>query len=120
MQDVVELFKQAHFTIVLDENVQALEATLEEHGFKVWALQTVDVDVFKRKARGWTILTRSPLQFVDDAVRYDYDVIGIDEVASDAVGKISEAVRRSQLATRKGNFWLRVRDNGSFHLQQLV
>lgn len=25
-----------------------------------------------------------------------------------------------QLATRKGNFWLKVRDNGSFHLEQLV
>jgi hypothetical protein len=35
------------------------------------------------------------------------------------VVKIAGAVRRSQLASRKGNFILRVRDDGSFHLRQL-
>jgi hypothetical protein len=37
----------------------------------------------------------------------------------ETVKKISSAVRRSKLATSKGNFWLKIRDNGSFHLEQL-
>lgn len=83
----------------------------------------------KRKARGWAILTKNSHDFIDEAVRYDYDVIGIEDIkfidgkperANETVRKISNAVRRSKLATSKGNFWLRIRDNGSFHLQQLV
>jgi hypothetical protein len=67
--------------------------------------------------------------FVDDAVRYDYDVIGIEDIkfidsrpdrTNETVRKVTAAVRRSKLATLKGNFWLKVRDNGSFHLEQLV
>ena len=62
-------------------------------------------------------------------VRYDYDVIEIEDVrfvdskpdrTNETVRKISDAVRRSKLATSKSNFWLKVRDNGSFHLEQLV
>lgn len=33
--------------------------------------------------------------------------------------KISDGVR-SQIGTRRGNFRLRVRDNGSYHLEQQV
>lgn len=75
------------------------------------------------------ILTKNSRDFIDDAVRYDYDVIGIEDIGfvddkadrtNEAVRKISGAVRRSQLANRKGNFSLKVRDDGSFHLQQLV
>jgi hypothetical protein len=35
------------------------------------------------------------------------------------VVKIAGAVKRSQLASRKGNFMLSIRDDGSFHLRQL-
>jgi hypothetical protein len=62
-------------------------------------------------------------------VRYDYDIIGIEDIkfvddkgerTNETVRKISDAVRRSRIGTRKGNFWLKIRDNGSFHLEQLV
>ena len=128
--DLVEMSKQGYFTILLDENLRGLELALEDDGFKViLPLQGLTDEALKRKARGWAILTKNSQDFIDDAVRYDYDVIGIEDIrfiddqpdrTNETVRKISQAVRRSQIATRKGNFWLRVRDNGSFHLQQLV
>jgi hypothetical protein len=73
--------------------------------------------------------TRHAQDFAGEAVRYDYDVIGIEDITfiddrpdrtNDTVRKISAAVRRSQLGTRRGNFWLKIRDNGSFHLERLI
>jgi hypothetical protein len=129
-QDVIELSKQGYFTILLDENLLGLESGLEDDGFKVIVPpRGLKDEELKRKARGWAILTRNSHDFVDDAVRFDYDVIGIEEIrfidakpdrTNETVRKISEAVRRSQIGTRRGNFWLRVRDNGSFHLEQLL
>ena len=129
-EDLIELSKQGYFTILLDENLRGLEAGLEEDGFKViLPQQGLRDEALKRKARGWAILTRNSQDFVDEAVRNDYDVIGIEDVqfvddkpdrTNETVRKISAAVRRSQLGTRKGNFWLKIRDNGSFHLEQLV
>jgi quinoprotein glucose dehydrogenase len=54
-----------------------------------------------------------------EATRYDYHVIGIEDVKF-IDDKISNAVRRSQIGTRKGDFHLKIRDNGSFHLEQLI
>lgn len=129
-EDLAELSKQGYFTIMLDENLRVLESALEDDGFKVVVPpQGLKDDALKRKARGWAILTKNSQDFIDEAVRYDYDVIGIADVkfvddrpdrSNETVRKISNAVRRSQLGTRKGNFSLKIRDNGSFHLIQLV
>jgi hypothetical protein len=129
-QDSIALLKQGYFTILLDENLRNLETALEDDGFKVvMPPQGLSVEVLKRKARGWAILTRNSKDFVFDAVRYDYDVIGIEDIrfvddkpdrTNETVQKISAAVRRSQIGTRKGNFVLKIRDNGSFHLEQTV
>ena len=118
-----------HIRGMLDDG-GALEPSLEDDGFKaVVPRQGLTDEALKRRARGWAILTRNSRDFIDDAVRYDYDVIGIEDVGfvdakvdrtNETVRKISNAVRRSQLGTRRGNFWLKVRDNGSFHLEQLV
>ena len=129
-EDVIELSKQGYFTILLDENLRILRRALEDDGFKVVAPPAgLPDDTLKQEARGWAILTKNSRDFVDDAVRYDYDVIGIEDIRfvddrtdrnNETVRKISGAVRRSQLATRKGNFFLKIRDNGSFHMEQLV
>lgn len=129
-QDLEEFSKQGYFTILLDENLRVLESGLEDDGFKVvTAPQGVKDEALKRKARGWAILTKNSADFVDDAVRHDYDVVGLEDVkfvddkqdrTNETVRKISSAVRRSQIGTRKGNFWLKIRDNGSYHLEQLV
>lgn len=128
--DLVEMSKQGYFTILLDENLRALESALEDDGFKVvMPPQGLPDEALKRMARGWAVLTSNSRDFIEDAVRYDYDVIGVEEIrfidtkrdrTNDTVRKISGAVRRSRLATTRGNFLLKVRDNGSFHLQQLA
>src|SRR5262249_20230595 len=119
--DLIELSKQGYFTIMLDENLRGLESALEDDGFKdVLPPQGLKDDPLKlkAKARGWAILTRNSHDFIDDAVRYDYDVIGVEDIrfidskldrTNETVQKISNAVRRSKLATSKGNFWLKVR-----------
>jgi len=129
-EDLIELSKQGYFTILLDENLRGLEGGLEDDGFKViMPSQGLADDALIRKARGWAILTRNSQDFVSGAVRYDYDIIGIEDIkfvddkgerTNETVRKISDAVRRSRIGTRKGNFWLKIRDNGSFHLEQLV
>ncbi len=128
--DLIEMSKQGYFTILLDENLRNLKAALEDDGFKVVVPQPGLADSeLKSMARGWAILTRNSQDFIEDAVRYDYDIIAMEDVrfiddkpdrTNDTVRKISGAVRRSQLARTRGNFLLRVRDNGTFHLQQLV
>jgi hypothetical protein len=130
VDDLAEFAKQAYFTILLDENLSVLEAGLEDDGYKVvMPPQGLRDEALKRKARGWAILTKNSEDFVDDAVRHDYDVIGLEDVkfvdarqdrTNETVRKISTAVRRSQMGTRKGNFWLKIRDNGSYHMEQLV
>jgi hypothetical protein len=58
-EDLIELSKQGCFAMLLDENLRGLEMGLEDNGFKVIVLpQGLADDVFKRKARGWAILTR--------------------------------------------------------------
>ena len=129
-RDVTALSKQGYFTILLDESLRGLETGLEDDGFKaIVPPQELKDEALKRKARGWAILTKNSQDFAAEAVYYDYDVIGIEDIkfiddkpdrTNDTVRKISAAVRRSQLGTRKGNFWLKIRDDGSFHLEQLI
>lgn len=129
-QDVIEMSKQGYFTILLDENLHGLERSLEDDGFKVVMFgQGMPDEELKQKARGWAILTRNSQDFVDDAVRYDYDVIGIEGIkfidnkqdrTNETVRKISGAVRRSGIGTKRGNFHLIVNDDGTCRLRQLV
>lgn len=128
--DLAQFSKQGYFTILLDENLRVLEAGLEDDGSKVvMPPHGLADEALKRMARGWAILTKNSNDFVDDAVRHDYDVIGLEDIkfldvrqdrTNETVRKISAAVRRSQIGTRKGNFRLKIRDNGSYHLEQLV
>ena len=128
--DIQEMSKQGYFTILLDENLRGLASSLEDDGFKVILPQPgLKDDALKRQARGWAILTKNSQDFIDDAVRHDYDVIGVEDIkfiddksnrTNETVQKISDAVRRSQIGTRRGNFLLRILDNGSYHLRQLT
>jgi hypothetical protein len=129
-QDQIEMSKQGYFTLLLDENLRGLASALEDDGFKVVVPpQGLDDEALKRMARGWAILTANSQDFIEHAARHDYDVIGIEAIkfidskpdrTNETVRKVSQAVRRSKLATTKGNFWLQVRDDGSFRLEQLV
>jgi hypothetical protein len=128
--DLIEMSKQVYFTSMLDENLRVLETALDDDGFKVVVPpRGLSDSELKRMAKGWAIVTRNSRDFIDDSVRYDYDVIAIEDIkfiddkpdrTNDTVRKISGAVRRSQIGRIRGNFLLKVRDNGTFRLQQLV
>jgi hypothetical protein len=125
--DVIELGKWYHiFRIVLDEDLLALRTPLEDQGFRVW--RPCRREEIKDEARGFAILTRNSEAFIYDAVLLDYDVISVEDLKlieegaeriKEQVGKISAAVRRSRLRSRRGNVLLKVRDDGSFHLEGL-
>jgi len=129
-QDVLELAKGAHYTIVLDENLRSLKPGLEDEGLKVVLppAGATDEDIKELAKGGWTIATKNSQDFLDDALHYDYDVMALEDVkfigskpdrTNQTVAKIAGALTRSQLASRKGNFVLKIRDDGSFHLRQL-
>ena len=130
-RDSFELAKGCSSAVVLDQNLRALKTALEHEGYKVVMPQTgaSDAEIKELASRGWTILTANSRDFVDDAARFDYDVISVEDIkfidtksdsGNQTVAKIAGAMRRSQLATRKGNFLLTIHDDGSFHLRQLV
>jgi hypothetical protein len=82
-EDLLELSKQGYFTIMLDENLRVSESALEDDGFKVIVPRPGLTDeALKRQARGWAILAKNSQDFIDDAVRYDYDVIGMKTSSS--------------------------------------
>jgi hypothetical protein len=129
-QDVLELAKGAYYTILLDGNLCSLEPGLEDDGLKVVLppAGATDEDIKQIAKGGWTIATKNSQDFVDDALHYDYDIIALEDVrfidskpdrTNQTVSKITGALMRSQLASRKGNFVLKIRDDGSFHLRQL-
>lgn len=130
-RDVIELAKGSHYTLLVDENIAVLKAGLQDEGYKVVIPPrgASDQEIKELASGGWTILTRNSQDFLDDAAHFDYDVIGIEDIrfldekpdrTNQTVAKIAGALRRSELATRKGNFFLKVMDDGSFHLRQLV
>ncbi len=128
-RDSFELAKDTHYTILLDENLEVLQEALEDAGYKVVRLPKGWPDhEIKKLAQGWSILTKNSQDFVEDALSYDYDVIALEDVqfvdsrkerTNETVRKVAGALRRSQLASRKGNFVLKIHDDGSFHLRQL-
>jgi hypothetical protein len=130
-QDTIELAKGSHYTLLIDENIAVLKAGLQDEGYKVVTAPkgANDEEIKELASGGWTIVTRNSQDFLDDANHFDYDVIGIEDIwfiddrpdrTNETVAKIAGALRRSELATRKGNFFLKVLDDGSFHLRQLV
>ena len=107
-EDLIELSKQGYFTILLDENLRGLEAGLEDDGFKaIMPSQGLTDDALKRKARGWAILTKNSQDFVGDAVRFDYDVIGIEDIKfiDDRGERTNETVRKISAAVRPQPDW---------------
>ena len=129
-QDLYELAKRGRYTLMLDENLSALETGLENAGYKVVVTpKGWDDEKIKKLAAGWTIITKNSKHFVNDACRYDYDVLAMEKVrfvdakpdgVNATVVKIDGALRRSKLGSRKGNFLLALMDDGSFRLKELL
>lgn len=127
---ILEAAMRSKFTIFLDEQLHHLEAGLEDAGCKVIMMEKGMSDPkIMKMASGWCILTRNSKDFRNYAVKYDFDVISIETIKfqdtdptmhNQTVRKVINAVRKSGLATRKGNFFLTVFDDGKFLLEELA
>ena len=128
--DIEEMAKHGYITILLDENLRGLKSGLTDDGFKVVMPHAkMSDEAIKEEARGWVILTKNSKDFIDDAPRFDYDIIGVEDIkfidnsptrTNETIKKISNAVRRSQLGSRRGTFLLSIKNDGSYHLRELL
>ena len=122
--------RRSKLTILLNENLECLSAALKDSGFKVISIKkgTPDSEVMEL-AEGTAILTKNSKDFLRKAVRFDFDVISVENVkfiddlpdsSNSTVTKISDAVRSSGFATQRGNFNLIIMDDGSYRMDALV
>jgi hypothetical protein len=128
--DLVNLPKSSRYVyIVLDDSLRGLESALRAEGFIVrLPPEGLKGDDALKECAQSAILTQNSQDFIHDAARCDYDVIAVEDIkfidvkpdrANETVRKISGAIRRSQIDKRRGNFMLKVRDDGSFELEAL-
>ena len=129
-QVVMANARRSKLTILVDENLECLSAGLRDSGFKVINIKkgTPDPEVMEL-AEGTAILTKNSKDFLKKAVKFDFDVISVENVkfiddlpdsSNSTVTKISDAVRSSGFATQRGNFNLIIMDDGSYRMDALV
>jgi hypothetical protein len=121
--------RRSKLTILLDENIETLKDALIALGYRVLSLKKGLLDPeIQQLAQGSAILTKNTKDFINDAVRFDYDIIGIEDIrfVDDAkdhknktAKKISDAIRGSQFYNVRGNFLLKVHDNGKYTVTTL-
>lgn len=121
--------RRSKITILIDENIEVLEQPLTELGYKVFRLAKGLSDPHIQKlAEGSAILTKNSKDFIYDAVRFDYDVIGIENIKfidtvqnanNITARKISKAITDSGFYNIRGNFYLKLHDSGTYDLTAL-
>jgi hypothetical protein len=121
--------RRSKVTLLIDENIETLEKPLTELGYRVFSLDKGLKDPHIQKlAEGSAILTKNSKDFIYDAVRFDYDVIGIElikylDTTQDAnnitARKISKAITDSGFYNFRGNFHLKIYDDGTYDIVQL-
>lgn len=126
---VFAMSRRSKLTILVDENVETLEEPLTKLGYRVFRLEKGLKDPHIRKlAEGSAILTKNSKDFIYDAVRFDYDVIGVELVKfldatqdenNITARKISRAITDSGFYNLRGNFHLKIYDDGKYDLIQL-
>jgi len=131
MDNIIEAHAlRAKITILLDENLFMLKDGLKDAGLKVITIAsgTPDEKIIEL-AEGLAILTKNSQDFLEDAVSGDFDVISVEGIKyldtdktrkNQTVKKIINAIRDSGLYLKKGHFNLIVKDDGSFHLKELI
>ena len=121
--------RRSKLTILIDENIATLEAPLTELGYRVFSLGKGLKDPHIQKlAEGSAILTKNSKDFIYDAMQFDYDVIGIEDIKfvdkvptgkNITARKISAAIIDRRFSSLKGNFFLKIYDDGTYDLNQL-
>jgi hypothetical protein len=122
--------KRSKLTIFLDENLHQLKSPLRSRGFKVITLpKGVSDDYIKELLEGCAILTNNSKDFIDDAYSMDYDILGIEDIKfiddaqdgkNQTVKIIEQAIRASTISSLKGNFLLRIYNDGKWKLEDLA
>lgn len=121
---------RSKLTIVLDENLLMLKSALKASGFKVLVFKagTQDEDMWEQM-EGYSLLTKNSKDFVSSAVIYDFDIIAIESIKflddeptrkNNTVAKIADAIRGSKFYNMRGHFLLKVFDDGTYDLENLV
>ena len=128
-KEILSHARRSKLTILIDENIETLKNSLIEMGYRVLVLRKGLQDPeIQQLAQGSAILTKNSKHFIEDAPIYDYDVIGIEDIKfldndetenNLTAKKISKAIRSSQFYNIRGNFLLKVHDNGKYILTPL-
>jgi hypothetical protein len=121
---------RSKITILLDENLEGLKSGLRDAGFKVITIEKgLSDEKIIELAEGLAILTDNSQHFLGNAVAGDYDVISMESVkfidtkpdrTNDTVQKVVKAIRESGLYLLKGNHQLKIHNDGTWSLKQLV
>jgi len=121
---------RSKITLLLDENRLELKEALRDAGFKVIVLkQGMSDEEIGELAEGHAIVTANTKDFVDNAKAFDYDIISIDDLKfhdtektrnNKTVQKIVAAVRETKFYSLRGNFLLKIHNDGSYKLEQIM
>jgi hypothetical protein len=115
--------------LLVDENLSVLVPAFKDAGFRVLTPPQgmLDDDV-KEMAEGTLIITKNSKDFIDDAVSFDYDVVGVEGIKfidtekskkNQTTRKIVSAIAKSRIWNLIGYYFLEVKDNGTFNLKKL-
>jgi hypothetical protein len=125
-----DVARRSKLTILLDENLEPLKDGLRDSGFKVISVKKgMPDEEIKELAEGTVILTKNSKDFVNDAVRFDYDIVAIENIKfidtdktrkNQTVEKVSNAIRESDFASKRGNFLLTIEDTGHYRIKSLT
>lgn len=120
---------RSKITIFLDENRLELKEGLKDAGFKVIVLkQGLSDEEIGELAEGHAILTANTADFIDNAKASDYDIISIDDLKfhdtdktrkNKTVQKVVKAIRDTKFYTLRGNFLLKIYNDGH-KLEQIM
>jgi hypothetical protein len=130
LKEVVGLSFRSKITITLDENIECLTAGLKQAGFKVYNVEKGWSDDRMKDYIGNTVLiTKNAKDFIDDATKYDYDIIDIKNIKyldndptekNKTVQKIKNVCRKTQFYKLRGVFLVTIHDDGSYAIEDLI
>lgn len=114
----------------VDEDSDWLADGLRDAGFKVMRVEKSkkDEQIF-RDLEGDVLISKNVDDFVDSAVRNDFDLISIKNVkfkddkkdrTNTVVQKIAKAIRESGFYAMRGNWMLTLMDDGKWTLKELI
>lgn len=130
LEKVQSAAMRSKITIMLDENLLELKDGLKDAGFKVITLrQGMSDEDIGELSEGHAILTKNSKDFLKNAKPFDYDIISVELIKfidtaktrkNHTVQKIANAVRDSKFYLLRGNFLLRIRDNGTYQIEDIL